>query len=70
MTGQESNMSVDGSTAGPSPGNGDQEEVQRLLAYLEGWVNFPEIMLQEGVLQRSLIPLARLRMHAAEVEAT
>ena len=63
-------MSIDQeSTAGPSHRNEGQEQVQRLLAYIEGWVNFPEIMLEEGVLQRSQILLARLRMHVADVEA-
>ena len=61
-------MSIDGSTAGPSHGNGDQVEVQRLLTYLEEWANFPRIMLEEGVTQRSLIPLARLQMEKAQVE--
>ena len=61
-------MSVDGSTAGPSQGNGDQVEVQRLLTYLEDWVNLPRVMMEEGVTQRSLIPLARLQIEKARVE--
>ena len=61
-------MSVDESMAGPSQGNGDQAEVQRLLTYLEEWVNFPRIMLEEGVTQRSLIPLARLQIERSRLE--
>ena len=63
MTG-ESPMSVadQESIAGPSQRTEAQEqEVQRLLIHLEGWVNFPRVMLDVGVTQRSLIPLERLR---------
>ena len=57
------------STAGPPYGNEGQEaEVQRLLTYLEGWANFPKIMLEEGVTQRNQIPLARLQIEKARVE--
>ena len=42
--------------------------VQRILTHLEGWVNLPRIMLEEGVTQRSLIPMERLRIEMSRLE--
>ena len=57
------------SIAGPSQRTEAQAaEVQRLLTHLEGWVNFPRVMLDVGVTQRSLIPLERLRYEASRLE--
>ena len=57
------------SIAGPSQRTEAQEqEVQRLLVHLEGWVSLPRVMLEEEVTQRSLIPLDRLRVEASRLE--
>ena len=62
-------MSIDQeSTAGPSQRNEAQAEVQRILTHLEGWVNLPRIMLEEGVTQRNLIPMERLRLETSRLE--
>ena len=56
------------SIAGPFQRTEAQAEVQRLLTHLEGWVNFPRVMLDVGVTQRSLIPLERLQYEASQLE--
>ena len=44
------------------------QEVQELLKHLEGWVNLPKIMLEEGVTERHRIPVTRLRIEASQLE--
>ena len=46
----------------------EANEVHRLLASLESWVNLPRIMLETGVTERHQIPVDRLRYEASNIE--